>query len=614
MSKQRHQGDDVNPCKDETEELEAVMNFANVSEDPFEPDLNGYLSEDFQDNDHQHNLVKRDYYHPMQATADIQKNKTHSSPFNHVPGIEIPVPIESDFDGTVFPVVRISMALACACPYLPMSLPLTIKENDAIITESIEKGQPVLILAQALDEYTPGKIKGLAKIGVWARIVRVVASQNDNEPTQLLCISGPRIKVKRFIKNKSHVSAIAEKYDWILPSTQKDELRTAAFFHELIDRYDEVHELEQSPTPTANELFGSCDEYQFVSSLLFNLSVNPIAKQDILARKKIKEVIEDILYHLNKLRQLLEIRRDINIKVNQELSDAQRENYIQHQIEQLQKEIGYGSASDIENLRSRASEKIWTSDTQEHFKREIAKLQRLNPSTPDYSIQYSYLDTFLNLPWNKTKDVKIDLDQIEEQLNLDHFGLERVKERILEHMAVTKLRNDNKAPILCLVGPPGVGKTSLGKSIASAMGREYGRVAFGGLHDEAEIRGHRRTYIGAMPGRIVSALLKTEYSNPVIVLDEIDKIGKDYKGDPSTALLEVLDPEQNSKFHDNYLDADYDLSHILFIATANTLETVSGPLRDRMEIISIPGYISAEKIEIAKRHLLPKQLEANGMS
>ncbi|MDE5652739.1 MAG: endopeptidase La, partial [Muribaculaceae bacterium] len=326
------------------------------------------------------------------------------------------------------------------------------------------------------------------------------------------------------------------------------------------------------------------------------------------------QVIEDMLYHINNLKHLLQLRRDINTKVNKQLDKQQRENFIQHQIDLLQQEIGQGAVSDYNTFKERAEKKNWSEATTEHFNRELAKLQRYNQNTPDYSIQYSYLDTFLNLPWINPAEIDTDLDKIEATLNNDHFGLERVKERILEHMAVTALRNDNKSPIICLVGPPGVGKTSLGKSIANAMGREYGRVAFGGLHDEAEIRGHRRTYIGAMPGRIIAALLKTEHSNPVIVLDEIDKIGKDYKGDPSTALLEVLDPEQNSHFHDNYLDADYDLSDILFIATANSLETVSGPLRDRMEIISIPGYIAEEKIEIAKQHLLPKQLEANGMA
>ncbi|MDE5842812.1 MAG: endopeptidase La [Muribaculaceae bacterium] len=543
----------------------------------------------------------------------MPQNKKHNSPFNQVPGLEIPIPEEGDFENIKFPVVRISMALTCACPYLPMSLPQSIEENEPVISDAIENGQPVLLLAQDPGKYEAGKSKGLKRVGVWARIVRVQSPQGDDDFMQLLCISGPRVAVQRFVKVKGRLCAVAEKQDWILPDTEEGELQAAAFFHELIERYDQVHELEQAKSPSAHELFGTCDEYQFVSSLLFNLSVNPIAKHDIINRRYLQEVIEDILFHLSKLRQLLEIRRDINSKVNQVLTDVQRENFIQHQIDMLQKEIGHGAGSDIENLRKRGDNKKWTDDTKEHFKRELAKLQRLSPTTPDYSIQYSYLDSFLNLPWDNTKDTDISLDRIENQLNEDHFGLERVKERILEQMAVAKLRNDNKSPILCLVGPPGVGKTSLGKSIAAAMDREYGRVAFGGLHDEAEIRGHRRTYIGAMPGRIIAALQKMEYSNPVIVLDEIDKIGKDYKGDPSTALLEVLDPEQNSKFHDNYLDADYDLSRILFIATANSLETISGPLRDRMEIISIPGYIAAEKIEIAKRHLLPKQLEANGM-
>ena len=274
--------------------------------------------------------------------------------------------------------------------------------------------------------------------------------------------------------------------------------------------------------------------------------------------------------------------------------------------------MGDNEDQEINNLYQRGTNKNWDDSVKEVFEKEMRKLERLAPQSPDYSVQYSYIENLLDLPWNECTTDNFNLSNAEKQLNKDHYGLDKVKDRILEQLAVLKLRGDMKAPILCLYGPPGVGKTSLGKSIADALHRKYARISLGGLHDEAEIRGHRKTYVGAMPGRIIQNLIKCGSSNPVFVLDEIDKLGKDFKGDPSSALLEVLDPEQNSHIHDNYIDIDYNLSNILFIATANTLSTLSQPLLDRMEIIDISGYIEEEKIEIAKRHLVPKQLEENG--
>lgn len=308
----------------------------------------------------------------------------------------------------------------------------------------------------------------------------------------------------------------------------------------------------------------------------------------------------------------LAVKAELHHKTMAEIGNRQRDEFLRTQMQQIKTELGETDEADIDELKERAAGKEWNEETEAKFNKELRKLQRFNPTTPDYSVQYSYLDNFLNLPWLYCDNSTFTLKQVEDTLNRDHYGLEKVKERIIDQMAVLKLRGDTKAPILCLYGPPGVGKTSLGKSVAEALGRKYVRVALGGLHDEAEIRGHRRTYLGSMPGRIMTALEKCGTSDPVMMLDEIDKIGADYKGDPSQALLEVLDPEQNCKFHDNYIDHDYDLSKVLFIATANSLQTVSAPLLDRMELIEIGGYVEDEKINIAQLHLIPKSLAEHG--
>lgn len=310
--------------------------------------------------------------------------------------------------------------------------------------------------------------------------------------------------------------------------------------------------------------------------------------------------------------QHMAIRADIHTKTLAEISSRQRDDFLRTQMQQIKNELGDNDLAEYEELAERAKNKEWTEETRKRFEKELRKLERFNPNSPDYAVQYTYLDTYLDLPWLHCDKSDFTLDKVEEVLNRDHYGLDKVKERIIEQMAVLKLRGDTKAPILCLYGPPGVGKTSLGKSVAEALGRKYVRVALGGLHDEAEIRGHRRTYLGSMPGRIINALIKCGTSDPVMVLDEVDKIGADYKGDPEQALLEVLDPEQNCKFHDNYIDQDYDLSKVLFIATANSLQRMSPPLLDRMELIEIGGYVEDEKIQIAQRHLIPRDLKEHG--
>ena len=311
--------------------------------------------------------------------------------------------------------------------------------------------------------------------------------------------------------------------------------------------------------------------------------------------------------------ELLKIKQEINAKVKTEIDQQQREYYLNNQLRTIQEELGMDEDEDLEKLRAEAAKKDWPKYAMDAFQKEMAKLEKYNPTTPDYSIQYNYVKFMLELPWNDMSKDNLDLKHAQKVLDSDHFGLEKVKERIIEYLAVLKLRGDMKSPILCLYGPPGVGKTSLGKSIAKAVGRKYVRIALGGMHDEAEIRGHRKTYVGALPGRILNGINKAGTSNPVMVLDEIDKLSSDFKGDPSSALLEVLDPEQNGTFHDNYLDLDYDLSHVMFITTANDISTIQPALLDRMELINVTGYLAEEKMEIAKKFLVPKELKEHGI-
>ena len=355
-------------------------------------------------------------------------------------------------------------------------------------------------------------------------------------------------------------------------------------------------------------------DFNFMTTFLCSTFPMTISeRQMLLEENNILRRVKDLHEIISNQLQLTLLKDKINRSTNKELSELQRKNYLYSQMQTIKEELGEGQNEEIDKLLEQINAKNLPDSVMNIFLREVNKLQRMNEQAPDYSPQFNYLRTIADLPWGKVSKDNMSLQNARKVLDHDHYGLEKVKERILEHLAVLKLRGDMKAPILCLVGPPGVGKTSLGKSIARALKREYVRVSFGGLHDESEIRGHRKTYIGSLPGRIIGGLLKAGTDNPVFVLDEIDKIGADFKGDPASALLEVLDPEQNNTFHDNYLDIDYDLSKVLFIATANTLSTIAPPLLDRMEIIELSGYIMEEKVEIAERHLLPKQKEEHGL-
>lgn len=365
---------------------------------------------------------------------------------------------------------------------------------------------------------------------------------------------------------------------------------------------------------TINAIMNIEDFSYLVNFIATTIEIDDFSsKIELLSYADIKSRGLELLKILTKQNELIKYKLEINAKVRAEMDQQQKEWYLNHQLKTIQEELGMDDAEDIEMLKEKAAQKDWPENVRTAFLKEVAKMERYNPSSPDYSIQFNYLQFFIDLPWNTVTTDNLDLNHAKKVLDEDHYGIDSVKDRIIEYLAVLKLKGNMKSPILCLYGPPGVGKTSLGKSIARALGRKYVRIALGGMHDEAEIRGHRKTYIGAMPGRILAGINKAGTSNPVIVLDEIDKIGSDFKGDPSSALLEVLDPEQNTSFHDNYLDQDYDLSKVLFITTANTTSGIQDALLDRMELINVSGYIAEEKAEIAKRFLLPKQLEEHGL-
>ena len=357
------------------------------------------------------------------------------------------------------------------------------------------------------------------------------------------------------------------------------------------------------------------DSFEFlVNFIATTIEVeNYMDKVELLQYGDLRARAMKLLSVLDTQVELQKIKQEINQKVKTEIDQQQREYFLNNQLKTIQEELGMDDVEEFAQLRARAEEKLWPAAVQEIFDKEMAKLERYNPSSPDYSIQYNYIQFMLDLPWGEMSDDNLDLKHAQKVLDEDHYGLDRVKERIIEYLAVLKLKGDMKSPILCLYGPPGVGKTSLGKSIARALGRKYIRIALGGVHDESEIRGHRKTYVGALPGRILNGINRAGTSNPVIVLDEVDKLTKDIKGDPSSALLEALDPEQNTAFHDNYLDIDYDLSNVLFITTANNIDTIQPALKDRMEMINVSGYLAEEKYEIAKNYLIPKQVEEHGL-
>lgn len=514
-------------------------------------------------------------------------------------------------------------ALPADLPILPLRntvlfpgvvIPITAGRDKSIkLLNDANAGSKVIgVVAQKDETVEDPKNNEIHHIGTVARIMRVLKMPDGN--ITVILQGKKRFEIDEFTQEDPYFKATIKSYEEVRPEKKDSEFET------IVESIKEMslQIIKESPNIPTEASFAikniesSAFLINFVSS---NMNLNVEEKQQLLSIVDLKERALETLRYMNLELQKLELRNDIQSKVRFDLDQQQREYFLQQQMKQIQEELGGVShEAEIEEMRKKAKSKKWDAKTAEHFDKEISKLQRTNPNSPDFGIQRNYLELFLELPWNEFSKDNFDLKRAKQILDRDHFGLEDVKKRIIEHLAVLKLRNDMKSPILCLYGPPGVGKTSIGKSIAEALGREYVRISLGGLRDEAEIRGHRKTYIGAMPGRIIQSIKKAKTSNPVFVLDEIDKLSVSHNGDPSSALLEVLDPEQNNDFHDNFLELGYDLSKVMFIATSNSLSTIQPALRDRMEIINMTGYTIEEKIEIAKNYLVPKQLKEHGLT
>ena len=493
-------------------------------------------------------------------------------------------------------------------------IPITAGRDASIklINEANSGSKIIGVVSQKDEEVENPTTKDINKVGVVARILRVLKMPDGN--TTVIIQGKKRFQITEVVTEQPYMNATITE----VPDNRPE--KGNAEFSAIIDSIKDLalQIIKGSPNIPTEASFAikniESDSFliNFVSS---NMNLTVEEKQKLLEMNDLKERALATLKHMNTENQKLELKNDIQSKVQSDMSQQQREYFLHQQMKTIQEELGGVShEGEIVEMRERARDKKWGEAVQEHFEKELAKMQRMNPQVAEYSIQRNYLDLFLDLPWNEFSKDKFDLKRAKRILDRDHYGLDDVKRRIIEYLAVLKLRNDMKSPILCLYGPPGVGKTSLGKSVAEALGREYVRISLGGLRDEAEIRGHRKTYIGAMPGRIIQSLKKAGTSNPVFVLDEIDKLSMGNAGDPSSALLEVLDPEQNSEFHDNFLEMGFDLSKVMFIATCNSLSTIQPALRDRMEIINVTGYTIEEKVQIAKRHLLPKQLKEHALN
>ncbi len=491
-------------------------------------------------------------------------------------------------------------------------IPITIGRDKSIkLVKDAYKGDRVIgVVSQRDVAIEDPSFEQLNIIGTVALIIKMLQMPDGN--TTVIIQGKQRFKLKEEVQNEPYIKASIEKFEEIKPRVDAE---FKAIMANIKDMALQIIQLAPNIPSEAAIAIKNIESPSFLINFISsNMNADVAIKQQMLEVANLRDRAKLVMEHLTQELQMLELRNQIQSKVRIDLDKQQREYFLNQQLKTIQEELG-GNTPDLEmeNLRERAKKKKWGKEVADHFQKELDKMGRMNPAAADYSVQINYLELLLDLPWNEFTKDNFDLKRAQKILDKDHYGLDKVKKRIIEYLAVLKLKHNMKAPILCLVGPPGVGKTSLGKSIAKSLGRKYVRMALGGIRDEAEIRGHRKTYIGAMPGRIIQSLKKAGASNPVFILDEIDKVGNDFRGDPASALLEVLDPEQNNSFYDHYVEVDYDLSNVMFIATANSLSSIHPALLDRMEIIEVNGYTIEEKIEITKRHLLPKQREQHGI-
>jgi len=491
-------------------------------------------------------------------------------------------------------------------------LPITVSREKSVkaIADAAKHGGLIGVLAQKDQNNEDPSPEDIYSFGTVAKIVKQIKLPDGN--TTIFIMGRMRFEIEKYTQEAPYLRAQVKYQEDSFPKEDKE---FDAMIASVKDMAERIISLSPNIPMETGMMLRNIENFSFlVHFIASNLETKLVEKQGLLEENDIKKRTHRLIELLQGDLQMAELKNEITTKTRGEIDKQQREYFLQQQLKSINEELGgEGNEREVKDLQKRAEGKKWTEAAKDAFKKGIGKLERMHPHSPDYSVVYNHLDLLLDLPWGEYTEDKYDLKKALKVLDADHYSMEKIKDRILEYLAVLKLKGDLKSPILCFVGPPGIGKTSLGQSIANAVNRKYVRLSLGGLHDESELRGHRKTYIGAMPGRIIQSLRKVKTSNPVFILDEIDKIGKDFRGDPSSALLEILDPEQNSTFYDNYLEMEYDLSKVLFIATANSLNDIQPALRDRLEIIQLSGYSIEEKAEIAKRHLFPKQQKAHGL-
>ena len=541
----------------------------------------------------------------------ILSNILESEPVDMIPLITPEE--ESEMDKEEFPEVLPILPVRNIVLFPGVVLPITVGRQKSIrLVKKYYKGDRTIgVVSQENQKAEEPGFQDIFKVGTVAKILKMFVLPDGN--TTIIIQGKRRFKIEEQIQDEPFMQAKVSMLKDIHPNIHKKEVKV--LIQSIKESATKILKMNPEIPQDAQIAINNIESANFLTHFLSsNINADLKDKQKLLEFDDAVERATWLLQLMDKDIQMLEIKKEIHTKVHTDIDQQQREYFLRQQIKVLQDELGdFNSEQEFERLKERALSKKWNEKVRAHFDKEMSKLQRINPMAPDYPVTFNYLELMVDLPWGENSTDNFDLAHAKKVLDEDHFGLTKVKQRILEYLAVLKLKNNMKAPILCLYGPPGVGKTSLGKSIAKALDRKYIRMSLGGVHDESEIRGHRKTYIGAMPGKVIQGIKRSETSNPVFILDEIDKVGKDFRGDPSSALLEVLDPEQNSTFMDNYLEVEYDLSKVLFIATSNSLDTIQPALRDRMEIIEINGYTLEEKIQIAKKYLIPKQKEEHGL-